>query len=261
MSVTWEGLRLQTSIGVSVLSSQFDFVKGKIKSIAEHAMENNYYMENISQQIKNYYFSNKANDHYITKVQMKVFIDRILKKNLQYENEFKSNVEEKEYSFFELFDLFISARQNNPKNNQRLILSYCATKKHLLVFSKTTGFEIDIARINNDFADRLVLFLAHEKKHVNSTIDRNLRTLKVFLNWAYENDYLKDLKWKRVMSDVTKDFKLKTDSDRIVLNNEEISMFETYEPETEKLKQIKDLFLIHIYTGLRVSDLMSLKPE
>lgn len=261
MSVTWEGLRLQTSIGVSVPSSQFDIQKGKIKSNVAHAMENNNYMEIISQQIKNYYFSSKANNQHITKGDMKIFIDKILGKDLQHIEKELVAEEAKEYSFFELFDQFISSRQNNPKYGKRSIQSYFTTKRHLLDFSIATGAVIDLMNISTEFADSLVLYLANEKKLVNSTIDRNFRTLKTFLNWAYDNDFLSDLKWKRVIANVTRDFKLKTDSNRIVLSNDEIALFENFKTESAKLQRINDLFLIHIYTGLRVSDLMSLKPE
>jgi integrase len=260
MSITWEGNRIQTSIGVSVISTHFDNRRNKIKSYSPHAMENNFYMDNLSQKISDFYYTNMVNHIKIDKVKMRSFLKSILKK-VDHQEESVSSIVNTELTFFSIFEKFIQERKLNPKFGKRSIQCYNNAKKHLERFEAATGYVISFTSINSGFADQFVLYLAHEIKLVNITIDGILRALKTFLNWAYDNDYHPDLKWRKVFSDVSRDFNLKSEANRIVLNNEEIALFENYEPKSKKLERIKDLFLIQIYTGFRVSDLMSLKPE
>jgi integrase len=253
-SVSWEGNRIQMSAGLSLATSLFDFKKGKAKRSAANAFEINQYLDNISQELKNYYTVLKASHESVTKEMLKNKLKSIVKPD-------SSNAADTSISFFSHYNNFIEERRNNPKFNYRTIQSYVTTKKHLENFSKDSGYNVTFVNLNEEFADKFVVYLTNVVGRVNNSADSILKTLKIFLNYAVEKGISTDLRFKKVFGDVSRSFKLKTESQSVALTMEEIDKLEKVKLSSKKLNQIRDLFLIQIYTCTRYSDLNNLKPE
>ncbi|MGA2298973.1 MAG: site-specific integrase, partial [FCB group bacterium] len=164
-------------------------------------------------------------------------------------------------SFFKIYEDFIEERRNNPKFNNHTIQSYVTTKKHLEKFCLDTKYNITFDNLNEDFTDKFVLYLAQVIGRVNNSIDSILKTLKIFLNYAVDKGFTTNLRFKKVIGEVSRSFKLKTEAQSVALTMEEIKKLEKIKLTSKKQNQIRDLFLIQIYTCMRYSDLNNLKPE
>ena len=87
----------------------------------------------------------------------------------------------------------------------------------------------------------------------NTTIAKQLSTVKTFLNYAKKQGV--------IVSDKYKDFKIKRDElEVIALTNEEFETLFYYNlSKNRKLAQVRDIFCFACATGLRYSDLEQLK--
>jgi integrase len=242
------------SAGLSINTSLFDFKKGRVKRSATNAFEINQYLDNLSQEIKNYYTGLKANHESVTKVLLKNKLKSII-------NPESSVNTISPDSFFKQFDNFIEERKNNLKFSFRTIQRYVAAKRHLENFTHDTGYKVIFDSINEEFADKFVMYLIQTVDLVNNSVEGILKTLKVFLNNAVEKGISTNLRFKKVFGEVSHSFKLKTETQSVALTMDEIHKLETVKLSTKRLRQVRDLFLIQIYTCMRYSDLANLKPE
>ncbi|TAL67825.1 MAG: site-specific integrase [Bacteroidetes bacterium] len=254
ISATWEGNRIQMSAGLSVNTSHFDFNKGGLKRSVANAFEINQYLENIAVELKNYYTTLKASHEIVTKEMVQNKLKAIIKP----ENPSNS---ETTTSFFIHYNNFIEERNNNPKFNFRTIQSYETTKRHLENFCKDSGYQVTFDNLNEEFADKFILYLTQVVGRVNNSADSILKTLKIFLNYAVEKGLTNNIRFKKVFGESSRSFKLKTESQSVALTIEEINKLEKVKLPTKRYNHIRDLFLIQIYTCMRYSDLVNLKPE
>ncbi len=254
VSATWEGHRIQMSAGLNINTSLFDFHKGRVKRSAANAFEINQYLDNISLELKNYYTALKASNEIVTKDMMKKKMKSIIKPE-------NASTNVSPTTFFAHYNNFIEERKANQKFNYRTIQSYVTTKRHMENFCHDTGYDVTFDNLNEEFADKFILYLTQVVGRVNNSADSILKTLKIFLNYAINNGITSNLRFKKVFGDVSRSFKLKTESQSVALTMDEIQKLEKVKLPSKRLIQIRDLFLIQIYTCTRYSDLANMKPE
>lgn len=94
-----------------------------------------------------------------------------------------------------------------------------------------------------------------------STIDKIIKNLKVFLSWADLTDHLEvNQDFKKTLSGKSLFAKIdKSETEHVYLTESEIQQITDTSIEDNKLFEIRDLFVIGCWTGLRVSDLSRLK--
>lgn len=96
----------------------------------------------------------------------------------------------------------------------------------------------------------------YELKHKNSTIIKIISSVKWFLKWAVKKGYFTDSNFENFKP------KLKTTQKKIIfLTQSELTQLRNYNipPNKQYLEKIRDIFLFQCYTGLRFSDVISLK--
>ena len=124
-------------------------------------------------------------------------------------------------------------------------------RKVLYEFDSHMNFE----KFNEEYLSNYQIFL-EDKDHKNSTLSKELSSLKSFLKWAKRKGYNKFSEFELFKP------KIKNIQKKIIfLNQSELKKLREFEiPEENKnLEKIRDIFLFQCFTGLRYSDVFNLK--
>src|SRR6202043_3560949 len=112
---------------------------------------------------------------------------------------------------------------------------------------------IKFADINLDFFNAFQNYLADLGLN-NTTIAKQLSTVKTFLNHAANDDIAFGDKWKQ--------FKISRQQlEVIALTSQEFEMLCNHQFENKTYEQVRDVFIFSCVTGLRYSDLHQLKRD
>lgn len=140
------------------------------------------------------------------------------------------------------------ANQESELISTRTIQKYKTCQKRLEEFSKKENKKFKLTEIDLPFYNRFVSFLRSDCKYNDNTIGKYICTLKTFLNDANLNGVLipPQVRKFQVLTASTKD---------VYLNEHEIDkIFNHNFNDNLRLKNARDLFIIGLRTGLRVSD-------
>ncbi|MGI4872146.1 MAG: site-specific integrase, partial [Janthinobacterium lividum] len=156
-------------------------------------------------------------------------------------------------SFCQYFDEWIALTraQSKPRSAQ----VYATAARHLREFGQASGYAIDFDTITLTFGDRYATYLLHTVKLTDNTVAKQILTLKRFLRWARDRGYTNAtgfdrLTWKRQEPDI------------MTLTAGEVTALEQLVlPVGGYLDNARHLFLLACYTGLRFSDLVSIRAE
>lgn len=162
------------------------------------------------------------------------------------------NVNDNNPTLFEFIDLLVNESSKKPSTLQ----VYRSTKKHLLKFMNDTKNRVDFDSINLEFYEKLIVYLRNEGLSLN-TIGKIIKTLKTFLYEATEIGINSNFAFK------SKKFKVLTEeTDSIYLNEDELKLILNHDFKDDiELDEVRDIFIVASYTGLRFSDLIQIKPE
>ena len=132
---------------------------------------------------------------------------------------------------------------------------YRSLKAHLEAFQKETGKKVTFNSINYNFFQAYQNFLIERRGLNNTTVAKQLSTVKTFLNYAKLQGLDVPEKYK--------DFKIKKETlEVIALTNDEFeTLYKMDLSNNKKLDQVRDVFCFACVTGLRYSDLDQLKRE
>lgn len=164
------------------------------------------------------------------------------------------------YRFIEKF-IEDSKKRVNTKTGKKISESTIAIYQHTLTllrsFQVKTKNKVDFNLITIDFYNEFVEYLRTEHNFSNNTIGKHIKTLKTFIKKATRKGYNTNLDFQ------DEDFTvLKEETKAIYLNESELKQMYDLDLSNEpRLDRVRDLFLIGCWTGLRFSDLSSLKHE
>jgi integrase len=132
---------------------------------------------------------------------------------------------------------------------------YRALKNHLQAFQTEKRKKISFDTIDYSFFQEFQSFLIAERKLNNTTVAKQLSTIKTFLNYARIQGI--------PVSNAYKDFKIKKETlEVIALTASEFEkLFYLDLTGNDKLSKVRDVFCFSCVTGLRYSDLYQLKRE
>jgi integrase len=132
---------------------------------------------------------------------------------------------------------------------------YKSLKNHLQDYQLATKKKIAFDKIDYSFFQSFQNFLIEKKGLNNTTVAKQLSTVKTFLNYAKTQGI--------TVTDKYKDFKIKRETlEVIALTNEEFEALYYLDLSANKrLAQVRDVFCFACSTGLRYSDLNQLKRE
>lgn len=184
-------------------------------------------------------------------------IDKLKEKNKKTtKKETPSNV------VFDFMDKYIKDHEATREKGSLSV--YKSVKTHLQDYCKATGKKVTFDNIDYSFFQSFQNYLLKDKKNEkgktvpglnNTTVAKQLSTIKTFLNYAKTQGI--------TVNDKYKDFKIKKENlEVIALTNDEFeTLYNMDLSNNKKLSQTRDVFCFACTTGLRYSDLHQLRRE
>ena len=240
--------RLKYSTGERIHPKFWNKTKQRVKEVAQFPEypEFNQRLKNIETAVNTCY-RRLLNDG-------KVITPDVLRKELNVELD-KERLTSKPIDLIEWMEVEIEVLKLNRK--PRAIKVYEGLKNHLKNFSESRRCKLTFDSITIEFYEQFQDYLQNEKKLLNNTFGKQIKTLKALLNIATEKGINTNLAYKSKLFKV-----IQEEIDHIYLTEEELSaLYEKDLSNKPYLDRVRDLFLIGCNTGLRFSDFTQLKKE
>jgi len=141
-------------------------------------------------------------------------------------------------------------QRTGKKISEKTIKKYNTTLKRIIEFESYTKQKLRLIDIDLNFHKEFTTYLKIEENYSNTLIEKIISQLKTFIRDAK----LKKLEVNPEIDSPKFSFKRDETIDTY-LNNEEINIIYNLDLENEKLENVRDLFIIGLRTGLRISDL------
>jgi Phage integrase SAM-like domain/Phage integrase family/Arm DNA-binding domain len=253
-----EGASFKYTTGISIHPQLWDFEKQRVKSskkVPHHIELNNYLDKLVSQSNKSFWeYKDSHEGESPSMHELKLLVDRKLKKSSEKKMEFMT-------FFQKIIDQSMNGIRINPSNGKPIqlntIKTYTTTINHLKDFQTKYKKHIDFNSIDLFFYNEYTEYLIKELKLSTNTVGKNIQIIKLIMNEAVELGLSKNIayKSKRFLT-------IRENSDSIYLEKKELQEIENLDLSREpSLENVRDLFLIGCYTGLRYSDYSTIKPE
>ncbi|UPT67165.1 MAG: site-specific integrase [Sphingobacteriales bacterium JAD_PAG50586_3] len=165
------------------------------------------------------------------------------------------------YKFIENF-IEESKHRHNSKTGKSIAKStICVYERTLRILREFEGEyygrRIDFDTIDIEFYNDYVQYLTKVKKLAKNTIGNFVKTLKTFLNDAFERGYTTNTNFKNKRFLV-----IHEESFSIYLNTDELDiLYKLRLSARPYLERARDLFIVGCWTGLRFSDFSNIGPE
>lgn len=137
----------------------------------------------------------------------------------------------------------------------RTAQAHATAGRHLREFSEANGYAIDFDTLTPTVGDRWAAYLLNVAGLTDNTINKHLGRLKSFMKWAAKRGYTENTALDRVSW-------ARREPDVIALSTAELAALENLPlPVGSRLDKARAWFLLACYTGLRYSDLVSIRPQ
>lgn len=158
--------------------------------------------------------------------------------------------------FFEVFFLFLEWGMNHWSTS-----SYRKVRtiyRHLREFEDSTGFAMSFGTMKNDFLHQFQDYYA-QKGNSRTTTHKAINILVWFLNWASDRGYNVNQEYKKFYKALDKS----EDSpvSPLFLKWDELSAIRDRKCDSKRKERVRDLFCFMCFTGIRFSELQSLRKE
>lgn len=248
--------RIKYRTNFKVLPKSWDFEKERLKPSASGALEFNVELNNLANLCIREAITKKDRNQFLSKEDYKQVLQDCIDRD---------NATGKVISISHLKTKFLSHKSNFVKEGT--LKEYRTVFKGLEDFEKQENLNLVLREMDGKFLDRFEVFLSKKKNTndgdktglLNDTIHKYISTLKVFLKWCNDNDYL-------VHADVFKaqktNFKKKAYNEIIALSEKEIEKIMNLDLSGKpSLERVRDLFCLLCYTGQRFEDLINFDPN
>lgn len=186
-----------------------------------------------------------------TKERLKYYLDAI---------RFQGTKEEsKKPTLFSLFDRFIAGEiQNKGKDKSRSTLqNYTTSKNHLEAYARYSKQKITFDSINLDFFYKFSTYLKKVFKKPDETVGlkhntivKTITVIKTVMGEAVDLGYTTNMQFRHKKFSLTEE-----DAESVYLSEDDIiSLYKFDFSANLKLEQVRDLFVVGCFTGLRYSD-------
>jgi len=233
--------RLRYVFGISIEEKLWSKTKQRFKSSAANSLELNQRLSFISKETISIYYE-LINSNISPSNEM-------LKEKIKEKISGKSN----KLSFYDYVDEFIERSKNTKKSNT--ISEYGYTLRDIQAFEKYSRRRVDWETLDMKFYDAYMDYQYNVKGNSQNLFGKRIKTIKTFLNDAYERGINKHLMYRG--------FKvLQIETDAIYLTEEELDKIYALDlSQNKRLEKVRDLFIVECNTGLRYNDLMNITKE
>ena len=248
--------RIKYRTNYKILPKSWDFEKERLKPSASGALEFNVELNNLANCCTREAMRKKETNQFLSKEDYKQIVQDCIDRD---------NAVNSEISISHLKTQFLSYKSNFVKEGT--LKEYRTVFKGLEDFEKHKGTKLILREMDGKFLDQFEVFLSRKKNTndgdkeglLNDTIHKYISTLKVFLKWCNDNDYL-------VHPDVFKtqktNFKKKAYNEIIALSESEIQKLMNHDlSDRPSLERVRDLFCLLCYTGQRFEGLINFDPK
>lgn len=137
----------------------------------------------------------------------------------------------------------------------RTAQAHATAGRHLREFADLQKYIIDFDTLTPSVGDRWAAYLLNVVKLTDNTINKHLGRLKAFMKWATKRGYTENTALDRVSW-------ARREPDVIALSTAELTALESLLlADGSRLEKARAWFLLACYTGLRYSDLISIRPQ
>lgn len=158
-----------------------------------------------------------------------------------------------------LFDRFVSGEIKNKGRDKRAstLKSYKTVKGHLIAFAKDQKMQVTFDSIGIDFLYRFIAFLKRSLQLKQNTIAKDITIIKTVMGEAIDLGYTTNMQFKHKKFTAPEE-----ETDSVYLTEKEILKLYHFDFSSQKkLEQVRDLFVVGCFTGLRYSDYSNIKPQ
>jgi integrase len=137
----------------------------------------------------------------------------------------------------------------------RTAQAHATAGRHLREFADANGYAVDFDTLTPTVGDRWAAYLLNVAGLTDNTINKHLGRLKAFMKWAGKRGYTESTALDRVSW-------ARREPDVIALSAAELRDLEALPLVSgSRLDKARAWFLLACYTGLRYSDLVSIRPQ
>ncbi|MFN8256038.1 MAG: tyrosine-type recombinase/integrase [Bacteroidales bacterium] len=238
LSFTYKGYRLKYPTGISIPKSSWSKSKQIIYSGVNNSESLNDQLRELRNDLEKEYLNQINNGTVPTPAYLKKFLDeRIKDENVEVEN------------FYTIYDKFKEYKEQLI--GELTFKKYSTLKNHLIAIEKYYKIRLTVNSFTKEFYYKFIDYFIYTEKHMNSSIkEKHLKTLNVFINWLVDNDYIRKNEFKGIKFPYTTN-----PADTISLSENELNtLFNLELSKNKRLEQVRDVFCIECFTGLRYSD-------
>lgn len=179
---------------------------------------------------------------------------------------YQSMPEKEDNDLFALFDRFINGEIKNKgkEKTKNTLKNYVTAKSHLLAYCKATKHTLTYEDINLDFLYKFTTFLTKQWSKPDETkglkqnsIAKTVTVLKTVMAEAVDLGYTDNMQFRHKKFSYTEE-----ETDAVHLSEKEvIQLYELDLTRKVRLAQIRDLFVVGCFTGLRYSDYSNITAD
>ncbi|SIT91589.1 tyrosine-type recombinase/integrase [Pontibacter indicus] len=258
LRMRYEGQPFVYGTKIHATGSEWDEKRQRFKpqSLKVH---HNEHLEHLAKEIEGLYIQNKTKGISLTRQQFRDQVQRHLNKSTK-EKTFFDYLKQ---DYTEAKHLTASPRERIKKST---VTKYICAVKHLEIYQNVRRAELTFDSMTKDFYNDFVSYFTYEYFYTkkdktivgldDSTIGCTVKNLKAFLSWAEQEGLHSNTAYKR--------FKvMKAEKEQIItLNDDEYKqLLDVNLGDDEKLQQVREIFVLGIAVGARVSDLLALKQK
>lgn len=251
LQFTYSGKKLIHSTGESIDRSHWNEKKQRVKSNSQTTADGKHSLNDLLDHLKS------TCERTYNQEKVKGIPDRSIIKDALIQA-VTGTSREGTVTFKELIEKFIAneVRFNGKGKQLNTIKTYRTTLNHLLSFEREKRYPVTYESINMDFHNKYTSYLESINLSINS-IGKDIKNIKTFMNAAVDFGYTDNEQFKKKRFCVPKE-----PTYSVALKEQEVLQLYYHDfCGNRRLEQVRDLFVLGCFTGLRYSDLTDIKRE
>jgi integrase len=249
MVMRFDNQRLFYSTGEQINPEDWDFKSQRVKNSKKIAGggDINHLLDKLALKAKELFRNYKADGQFIS--------PSLLKKDL--DEAFNNKVRDEETTLLGFIESYIQECQATGAKKEGTIKSYTTTLNHLKNFKKKRLVDVEFETVNIQFYNKLKEFFNTDLNLSLNSAGKHIKNLKTFLSEATKrginkNMAFRDRGFKKLVEDIKHTYLTVDEIERLYQLN--LSVMPAWEA-------VRDIFVFGCYTGLRFSDLVSIRES